>query len=169
MQKIRILGIDPGSYNLGVGCIEKTGTQLKMIFCDVLQAPKTMPFFERLKVIQAGMKQVLENTQPHCIAIEDIFYSKSIQSAFQLGTARGMAIGQCLERGLPLFPYAPTQIKKTVTGFGRAEKEQVLKMVQLTLGTRLDCKTFDASDALAIAICHAFAQGSYNFVERLKT
>jgi crossover junction endodeoxyribonuclease RuvC len=96
----------------------------------------------------------LDELRPDEVAIEDLFHSLNARSAFHLGMARGVAIGACLKRRIPIFEYAPTQIKSVVTGYGRSDKAQVKKMVELTLGTKIDLG-FDATDAVAVAICHA--------------
>lgn len=158
VNPIRILGIDPGSHHLGVGCIEKDGSKLRLLFADALHAPKGADLFARLKFLQSALKKIIQETKPQAVAVEDIFFAKSVRSAITLGTARGMAIAECLQVGLEIHEYAPTAVKMVVTGYGRADKDQVRKMAQLILGTRLSHLTLDASDALAIAICHASSQ-----------
>lgn len=150
----RILGIDPGSHRLGVGCIEKTGNQMKLIFAEVIVGTKTKDFYSRLQMIGARLTELLDDLKPHEIAIEDAFFAKNARSAMQLGITRGIAVSPCLTRGLQVFEYAPTQVKSVVTGDGRADKTQVQKMVGLTLGMRIEMG-FDATDAIAVAICHA--------------
>ena len=158
-QSVRILGIDPGSYHLGIGCIEKSGHSLRLLHAETLSAPRRLPLFERLDQIASRLHALLFELRPHEIAVENIFFAKSVKSALHLGTARGMAIGACLGRGLRIYEYAPTQVKMTVTGYGRADKAQVQKMVRLLVNAPaalLEEKLgFDASDAVAIAICHA--------------
>ena len=150
----RLLGIDPGSHNTGIGCIEQHGNQLRLIFAEVIAAPRKDSLYARLEVIGARLKQVIDELVPNEIAVEDIFHAKNARSAFHLGIARGVAISHCLGRGIKIFEYAPTQVKAVVTGYGRADKEQVKKMVRLILGTEVNLG-FDATDAIALAICHA--------------
>lgn len=152
---IRILGIDPGSHHLGIGLIDKEGASLRLVHADTLHARRGADLFTRLSSLQTDLAKAVAQFRPHTVAIEDIFYAKSVRSAIDLGTARGLAIAECLRLGLPIQAYAPTSVKSVVAGSGRADKEQVRKMVQLLLGTRLDSLGLDASDALAIAICHA--------------
>lgn len=150
----RILGIDPGSHHLGVGGIEKSGNSLRLIFAETIHAPAKAPLFERLESILVRLNHLVSEFTPHEIAIEDVFTALNARTAFRLGIARGAAIASCLGRGAKIFEYAPTQVKSVVTGYGRADKEQVQKMVFLILGKKFELG-FDATDALAVAICHA--------------
>ena len=150
----RVLGIDPGSHHLGVGCVDKIGNTLRLVFVDTLHAPAKLPLFDRLEIIQKKLIQVVDSLRPEEVAVEDTFFGKNARSAFTLGVARGVAIGVCLNRGIKMNEYAPTQVKSVVTGSGRADKDQVAKMVRLILGAQIDAGP-DATDALAIAICHA--------------
>lgn len=156
----RVLGIDPGSHHLGVGCIEKSGNKLRLLFADTLHAPKGEPLYARLDFLARGLAPLIEQISPDVVAVEDIFYAKNVRSAVHLGMARGVAVALCLRQSLSIFEYAPTQVKLVVTGYGKADKAQVAKMVALQLGIRGDWpgdKTPgpDATDALAVAICHA--------------
>ncbi len=153
MNKI-ILGIDPGSHFLGVGCIHKRGNTLTLISAEAISAPAKQTLYPRLEVIAERLEILLDLWKPHEVAVEDLFHSKNARSAFHLGIARGVAIGACLKRKIAIFEYAPTQVKSVVTGYGRADKEQVRKMVELTLKAKI-ADRHDATDALAVAICHA--------------
>ena len=150
----RILGIDPGSRNLGLGLIERRRGSLRLLYAETISASATLPIYVRLDKIYIQLKARIEELQPEVVAIEDTFFAKNAQSAFKLGLARGVAVAACLGRGLKIYEYAPTAVKKVVTGHGRADKEQVRKMVGLSLGGKMDMG-FDATDALAVAICHA--------------
>jgi len=154
---IKILGIDPGSHHLGVGFVLKTGNKLQLLHAETLHAPAKAEFFDRLRILHTALKKLVVAWQPHELAMEDVFSSKNPRSAFQLGVARGVALSTCLESDLPVYEYAPTQVKSVVTGHGRADKSQVQKMVGLILGAKVDVELLglDASDALAVAICHA--------------
>jgi crossover junction endodeoxyribonuclease RuvC len=153
---------------MGVGVIEKNGNSLRLVFADALHAPKGAGLFDRLACIQSALKKVLTETKPQCVGIEDIFFAKSVRSAIDLGTARGIAIAECLQLGLPIHSYPPTSVKMVVTGYGRADKEQVRKMAQLILGARLENLALDATDALAIAICHASSQLPQKLAQKLR-
>mgnify|MGYP000225674585 CR=1 FL=1 len=150
----RILGIDPGSHHLGVGCLEKTGNRLRLVFCEIIHAPKKDSLYDRLAVIGKRFHFLLNELQPHEVAVEDIFFAKNVRSAIYLGTARGIAIGACIQQGLKIHEYAATQVKSVVTGYGRADKAHVQKMVEMILNTKIDLG-FDATDAVAVALCHA--------------
>lgn len=146
------IGIDPGSTRLGLGCVKRTGNQFQLIYAETIEYPK-FEFFERLRLISKRLGELLDDLKPTEVAIESTFFGKNAHSAFQLGTARGVAVAACLYRNLPIFEYAPAQIKSVVTGYGRSDKDQIRKMVEMTLGQRLEIG-HDATDALAIAICH---------------
>lgn len=149
-----ILGIDPGSHNLGFGVVAKEGPNCKFIFAEVIKAPAKESLYPRLEVIAEKLDKLLDLYSPDEVAIEDLFHAKNARSAFHLGIARGVAVAACLKRRLQIYEYAPTQVKSVVTGYGRSDKAQVKKMVELTLGSKLDLG-FDATDAIAVAICHA--------------
>lgn len=153
MEKI-ILGIDPGTHRLGVGIIKKQGSSVALITAETLRAPSKEPLYDRLADLYEKLDLLFEKYNPHEVAIEDIFVADNPRSAFQIGIARGIVFALCIKRGIKLFEYAPAQVKQTVTGHGRADKEQVRKMAGVLVGSSLD-SGLDASDAVAIAICHA--------------
>ncbi len=129
---------------------------MRLLFAHILHAPKNGNLYERLAVINTKLNDLLKQIDPIEVAIEDTFYGKNARSAFHLGIARGVAVSACLNRGMTIFEYAPTQVKSVVTGYGRADKTQVAKMVRLIAGIGHDVELgFDATDAIAVAICHA--------------
>ena len=150
---VRILGIDPGSRYMGYGLIEIDGSHLRYLDANRLVLGNA-PFTERLLKIDAFLTQYLENSQPDEAAFEGIFHQKFADAAIKLGHARGVAIVACARFGMPLFEYSPTDVKQSITSFGHAEKTQVAQMVRILLGVQVQWPV-DASDALAIAICHA--------------
>lgn len=154
MPEQRIVGIDPGSHHLGFSCISKSGNTLKLLGAETIHAKRNDELFERLDQIRTRLNALLDSFSPSVVAIENIFSAKNVKSAFYLGIARGVVFASCMERRIRVFEYAPTHVKSVVTGSGRADKEQVKKMVGLLLGEKLDLG-FDATDAVAIAICHA--------------
>ena len=153
MAVLRILGIDPGSRYMGYGVIERNGSRLRYIHADRLVLGN-MPLKARLLKIDAVLGELLALYEPDCAAFEGIFHQKFADAAIKLGHARGVAICACARFGIPLYEYAPTDVKQSVTSFGRAEKAQVADMVRILLGVQ-NTWPVDASDALAIAICHA--------------
>lgn len=153
MAGLRILGIDPGSRYMGYGLIEREGFRLKYVCADRLVLGDA-PFTERLLKIDTFLTGFLAEFQPDEVAFEGIFHQKYADAAIKLGHARGVAICACARYGAPLFEYAPTDVKMSVTSYGHAEKTQVAQMVRIILGVQNKWPV-DASDALAIAICHA--------------
>ena len=149
----KVLGIDPGSHRMGIGCIEKSGNSIELLYSTTLEAPHEKSIYHRLHWITQEFGKVVDELLPAEVAVEDIFYAKNVRSAFYLGMARGAVITLCVARGLPIFEYAPTRVKSVVTGSGRADKIQVQKMLRLILGRSVP-KSLDASDALAVAVCH---------------
>ncbi|MCB0418366.1 MAG: crossover junction endodeoxyribonuclease RuvC [Bdellovibrionaceae bacterium] len=149
----RVLGIDPGSHRLGVGCLVQSGQSIRLLAAEVIEAPRKESLYPRLGVIQARLIEFIDQWQPHEAAIEDLFQHRNARSAFHLGMARGIAVAACLQRKIHIYEYAPAKIKSMVAGSGRADKEQVKKMTEMQLGHRLDLG-YDATDAIAAALCH---------------
>jgi crossover junction endodeoxyribonuclease RuvC len=151
---VRIFGIDPGSNRTGYGCVERIGSRHALVICGSLSGPPRATFPDRLNAIHEGLAALIAQHRPDCVAIEDIFHARNARSALKLGEARGVALLAASEAGLPVVSYAPAAIKRAVVGYGRAEKHQVQRMVTLLLGLERPPTPHDASDALAVAICH---------------
>ncbi|NOZ10761.1 MAG: crossover junction endodeoxyribonuclease RuvC [Gammaproteobacteria bacterium] len=149
---MRVLGIDPGSRLTGFGVVDTSAGNLAYVASGVVKAPAgELP--NRLKVIYAGVYEVIETHRPDLLAVERVFVARNAQSALILGHARGAAICAGVNLGLPVSEYTALQIKQAVVGKGHAAKEQVQHMVQILLKlTGLPQE--DAADALACAICH---------------
>ncbi len=147
------MGIDPGSYFLGLGCIEYTERAPRLIFAEVISAPKGLPLYSRFALILDRLKIRVNELTPDEAVFEDTFFGKNPKSALYLGMARGLVASVFLERKIPIFEYAPAAVKAAVAGSGRADKEAVKKMVEITLGAKIDLG-LDATDALAVAVCH---------------
>jgi len=152
-----ILGLDPGSIRTGYGLIESGGGRLRALAYGVIAPPRDTPFLERLPHVAAQLEDLLRKSRPDAAAAEDIFLARNTRVALKLGHVRGAALLPVLSAGIPVHEYAARLVKKTVTGFGGAEKEQVRRMVCLLLGLRDAIPVLDVSDALAVAICHAHA------------
>lgn len=150
---MRVLGIDPGSRITGYGLVEQQGSSLVHIDNGAIFTDKATDFPGRLKLIFEGISRVIAEYQPEAVAVEDIFFSTNVSSALKLGQARGAAIAAAVHAGLPVFEYTALQVKKAVVGEGKAAKEQVQKMVKALLGLPEPAQA-DASDAVAVAICH---------------
>ena len=148
-----VLGLDPGTHHFGWGVVRKVGTRLHHIAHGVFDVGKKGELGERLVAIEIGLVEVVRLHAPQEASIESLFFAKDAQAAAKLGHARGVALLVCVRAGLPSFEYAPTRVKKTVTGAGRAEKSQVAQMIKLVLGL-VETPRPDAADALAIAVTH---------------
>ena len=152
---MRVLGIDPGSINTGYGIVDRGQNGSLVHICDGAISPGAgLPIAERLLKVSEGLREVIGEHKPDAVSIESVFFAKNVKSAITLGQARGAALLSAAQFGLPVFEYAPTAIKLAVTGYGQADKVQVQKMVALLLKSAESSKKADASDALAIAICH---------------
>ena len=150
---MRILGIDPGSRVCGYGVIDGVGDELTYVECGILTAPEDRPMEQRLGEIARGLREVIAELQPTVVAVEDIFVYQNVRSSLALAHARGMALAVVGLAGLAVTSYQPSIVKKTVSGTGRADKEQVARMVQALIGLR-SLPRADATDALAVAITH---------------
>ncbi len=149
-----MLGIDPGTAATGYGVVERNGSRLRAIEYGCLETgPATQG--ERLVAIHAGIAELIGRHRPTLVAVERIFFSRNVQTAFSVGQARGVVLLAAAQSGLPIFEYTPNEVKMAVTGYGRASKEQVQRMVQTVLGLALVPTPDDAADALAVAICLA--------------
>jgi crossover junction endodeoxyribonuclease RuvC len=151
---VKVFGIDPGSARTGYGCVKSDGTRHQLIVCGAIVIPAARAFPEKLKTIHVELGALIARHAPDCIAIENLFHAVNARSALKLGHARGVAMLAAVEAGIPIVEYTPAEVKQAIVGYGRAEKGQVQTMVQLLLGLGAPPSPFDASDALAVAICH---------------
>jgi crossover junction endodeoxyribonuclease RuvC len=154
VEKLRILGIDPGTNVTGYGVIEKNRGGLREIHHGEIRVPRDLLLSGRLMRIHGALLEVVEKTDPDQVALEDIFYGKNVKSLIKQGHARGVILLAASRSGLPVYEYSPLEIKQAVVGYGRAEKSQVQQMVMAILGMKAAPRA-DAADALAVAICHA--------------
>jgi crossover junction endodeoxyribonuclease RuvC len=156
---MRVLGIDPGSETLGWGVVEGSGNKYSLVDFGVVRSNPRMAFSKRLAKIFAEVDEVVAQFQPDALAIEEAFYSINVNVTMKLGQVRGVMLLLAEQRGLSIAEYAPRLIKKTVVGYGNAEKQQVGEMVRILLGMKAVPTPHDAADALAIAICHFHHHG----------
>lgn len=163
---MRVLGIDPGTLITGYGVVEDTGSGLSLIDYGIVKSRGRDRFPERLKKIYEGLNWVFEKHKPDHVAVERVFYGKSVKSAIKIGEGRGVAILCAALAGLPLSEYSPTVIKKSVVGVGSAQKRQVQEMVKVILNLPKLPEPFDSSDALAIAICHCHRRKIDDLINR---
>lgn len=150
---MRVLGIDPGSRITGYGLVDSQGNRLVHVDNGAIFTDSAADFAGRLKKIFDGLSAVIAEYRPDEVAVENIFFSTNVQSALKLGQARGAAIVAAVHAGLPVAEYTALQVKQAVVGQGRAEKAQVQKMLTVLLGLP-EVAQEDASDALAVAVCH---------------
>jgi crossover junction endodeoxyribonuclease RuvC len=151
---MRVLGIDCGSRVTGYGVIETDGADCFFVRCGAIRANPGQSLAARLRYIHIGITEIIREFQPQAAAFESLFYATNIQSALKLGHVRGVSIVAAAEANLPVFEYSPLEVKSAVTGYGRADKPQVQQMVRALLNLKTAPEPYDASDALAVAICH---------------
>jgi crossover junction endodeoxyribonuclease RuvC len=153
---VRILGVDPGSVTTGFGVIDSERGRLYLVEQGSITTRRGVELSDRLCRIHAELSAVIARTAPVVVAIESPFAGHNVKSLIQLAHARGVILLAVREAGLDVFEYAPRSVKSAVVGYGGAEKEQVAKMVRLLVkGCEQAIMSMDASDALAVAICHA--------------
>jgi crossover junction endodeoxyribonuclease RuvC len=155
-----ILGIDPGTLVMGYGLLKVQGSRLELLDLGVLKPGKIKDGFKRLQLIFNTVSGLIVKYQPTDFAIEAPFFGKNVQSMLKLGRAQGVAIAAALRHGLEVTEYSPKKVKQSVTGNGNAGKEQVMKMLQTLLSFRDSPKYLDATDALAVALCHHLQAGT---------
>ena len=152
---MRVLGIDCGGEYTGYGVVEQNAAaELLCVDCGAIVLSTRQPLPVRLKTIFAALGEVIERHRPQLVAIEEVFYAVNPKSALKLGQVRGVAMLAAAAHDLPVAEYAPLSIKSAVVGYGRADKHQVQQMVMRLLKMAAPPESFDAADALAIAICH---------------
>lgn len=149
-----VLGIDPGTIVTGLGVVALDGNGMRALSWGSVRTSSSTPLPERLTQIHAEIVSHIERFRPDHVAVENVFQAKNVQSALKLGHARGVALLAAASAGLPIFEYAPREVKKSVVGIGSASKEQVASMVARLLGLGAAEMREDESDAIAVAVCH---------------
>lgn len=147
-----ILGVDPGSVATGWALVAGTPERPRVLACGVIKVIARRPFAERLAAIQDRFVEILAEYRPALAAVESLFHGVSARSALQLAHARGVILAALSRAGVSIAEYSPAEIKKTVTGSGRATKDQVAYMVERLTGTKSSSR--DLTDAIAVALCH---------------
>lgn len=156
-----VLGVDPGVGTTGYGVVARTGDgAVSLLECGVVRTTATTPLATRLRQIYDGLGDVLTRHDIDAVAVEGVFYAKNVRTTVVLGHARGAALLAATLRDLPVYEYAPAEVKNAVVGTGRATKDQIQFMVQRTLRLRTAPSPADAADAVAVALCHCNA-GSF--------
>jgi crossover junction endodeoxyribonuclease RuvC len=151
-----ILGIDPGTLLMGYGIIRIHNGKAGLLSMGILKLAAKKDAYERLQLIHKKVQELIIEFRPQDFAIEAPFFGKNVQSMLKLGRAQGVAIAAAMQAGMPVTEYSPKKVKQSVTGNGNADKEQVWKMLKSILKLDIEIKHYDASDALAVALCHHF-------------
>ena len=154
MKKIRILGIDPGYAIVGFGVLDYDGVNFSPIEYGAVLTEAGVPFPERLRAIHEDIEFIFNKFKPDCMAIERLYFTTNQKTAIDVAQARGITVLSAAIRNVPVSEYTPLQVKLSVTGYGTAEKKQVMEMTKSILGLAQIPKPDDAADALAIAVCH---------------
>lgn len=155
-----VLGIDPGTAALGYGIVEATRGRLREVDHGCLETSPDTTLPERLLAIHALVDELLESHRPDVLAVERLFFSKNVQTAFGVGQARGVVLLAAAQHGVPVREATPSEVKSAIAGYGAADKEQVQRMVQMVLGMTERPRPDDAADALAIAVWAANTRAS---------
>ena len=153
-----ILGIDPGYAIVGYGVLDTNG--MKPISYGVIRTEANLPIEQRLCEIYDNMTELLSTFRPDHVAIEKLYFNTNEKTAINVSQARGVIVLACVKCGVSVYEYTPLQVKMSVVGYGRAEKQQIMDMTKRLLGLKKIPKPDDAADALAIALCHANTTGS---------
>ena len=151
---MRIFGIDCGSECTGFGVIDTDGRAHQYVTAGVIRTKTSEAFEQRLKRIASGLREAMAGCRPQAVAVEEVFHAANTKSALKLAHVRGVALLLAAEAGVEVSEYSPLEVKISVVGYGRAEKSQVQMMVLSLLGIGQAFSSFDATDALAVAICH---------------
>ncbi|HEX4165500.1 MAG TPA: crossover junction endodeoxyribonuclease RuvC [Bryobacteraceae bacterium] len=152
---MRIAGIDCGTECTGFGVVDTDGRSHRFITAGIIRTKSVDPLAYRLKSIAAELRSLIQDFSPDVVAVEEVFHAVNAKSALKLAHVRGVALLVVAEAGLSVCEYSPLEVKISVVGYGRAEKHQVQMMVLSLLGINKQFASFDATDALAVAICHA--------------
>lgn len=155
INRMIIIGIDPGYAIVGIGVVEYNGNRFRTLEYNAITTPAGMPTVERLKKIYTEMTSYLVRYDPDAVAIEELFFNSNQKTAINVAQARGVLLVAVANANVPISEYTPLQVKQSVTGYGRADKGQVQQMVKTILGLNAIPKPDNAADALALAICHA--------------
>ena len=157
---MRIIGIDPGYAIVGYGVVEYNGIHFATLGYGAVTTKPDMPFPERLKAIYDDILTLIDKYKPDCMAIERLYFNTNTTTAIDVAEARGVILLAAQIKSLEIFEYTPLQVKQAITGYGRAEKQQVMEMVKSILSLKAVPKPDDTADALALTVCHGHSTGS---------
>lgn len=157
---MRILGIDPGYATIGYGIIEYDNFRFKTVAYGAITTSPDKLFPDRLCDIYSDMQTLINNYKPDCLSIEKLYFNTNTTTAIDVAQARGVILLSARKSNVDIYEYTPLQVKQSITGYGRAEKHQVMEMVKTLLQLNSVPKPDDTADALALAICHGHCSGS---------
>ena len=152
---MRILGIDPGYATIGFGLLEAAGGKAVMLTYGAITTPPGQPLSKRLYQIFCDMEELITQLKPDAIAVEELFFNTNITTGIAVAQGRGVILCAAEKNAVPLYEYTPSQVKVAVTGYGKAQKRQVMEMTKRLLRLKALPRPDDAADALALALCHA--------------
>lgn len=155
-----ILGIDPGYAIVGYGVVNYSGNKFTPVTYGAITTPAGIPFVKRLDIIFNEMTRILNTYKIEAMSVEKLFFNTNTTTAIDVAQARGVIVLAAERSNVPVFEYTPLQVKSAVTGYGRAEKKQIMEMTRMLLGLKSVPKPDDTADALALAVCHAHSTGS---------
>lgn len=155
-----ILGIDPGYAIVGYGAVEYNRGRFRPLGYGAITTPAGVPLQKRLLEIHQDMLTLLDQFKPEAASVEELFFNTNVTTGIAVGHARGVILLALAQRDVPFFEYTPAQVKQAVTGYGRAEKRQVMEMTRSLLGLKKIPRPDDAADALAVAVCHGHSASS---------
>jgi crossover junction endodeoxyribonuclease RuvC len=151
---MRVLGIDPSVQSTGFGIIEFADNNYSILKYGAIKPPRRLPLLHKINMIRNGLEEIISQHEPEEVAIENPFYAQNVKTAITLGQVRGAVLVAVASQNRPLFEYSALEIKKAVTGYGRADKAQVKTMIKILLNMQDSDLGSDAADALAAAFCH---------------
>lgn len=157
---MRVLGIDPGYAIVGYGVIDYNSNRFGIVEYGAVLTEAGTRFTERLFKIYLEISEIIKKTKPDALSIEKLFFNTNTTTAIDVAQARGVILLAAKQNQIPVFEYTPLQVKSAVTGYGKADKKQVMEMTKNLLGLKAVPKPDDTADALAVAICHAHSAGS---------
>ncbi len=157
---MRIIGIDPGYAIVGYGIVDYAGNRFKTVAYGAVLTEAKTEFTSRLDKIYTELTELIEKYRPEAMSIEKLYFNTNTTTAIDVAQARGVILLSARRAGIPVYEYTPLQVKQAVTGYGRAEKKQIMEMTRMLLGLDKVPKPDDTADALALSICHAHTNGS---------
>lgn len=157
---MRIMGIDPGYAIIGYGIVDYCGGRFTTVNFGAVTTKAKTPFPSRLEIIYNDMNRLFETFKPEAVSMEKLFFNTNTTTAIDVAQARGVILLCAQLHSVPVFEYTPLQVKQSVTGYGRAEKTQIMEMTRRLLGLKEIPKPDDTADALAMAVCHAYVGAS---------